>query len=66
MSDIERCPECGSWSEQCASDEPVPGCRCRRCACAHITDLERQVQAYADRISELESREGIDGLIYLA
>jgi hypothetical protein len=31
MKDNERCPECGSWGEECLSEKPVVDCGCARC-----------------------------------
>lgn len=41
---MKRCPECGSWEKECASDDPVKGCRCVRCATAEIARLREAIQ----------------------
>lgn len=36
---IDRCPECGSWGEQCANPGPTGGCGCARCLSAENAKL---------------------------
>ena len=39
---MNRCPECGSWGSQCASDTPVKDCGCARCANARAVELQKK------------------------
>ena len=58
MSDQEeRCPECGSWGEECLSETPQQDCGCARCLRAFNTALrsewERSKAAHAVTKKEL-------------
>jgi hypothetical protein len=56
MSDIERCQECGSFGEQCASDTPVNGCGCQRCLYARLQVVEAELLKTKKMLSDVMIR----------
>lgn len=42
---MKRCQECGSWMEQCASEEPVEGCGCARCLFYRLLNITAERDA---------------------
>jgi hypothetical protein len=54
-TEADRCPECGSWDAQCASETPIKGCGCSRC----LTYAYRNL-TYAYRKLRLALQEFVD------
>ena len=69
MTENERCPECGSWGEECAFPSAQANCGCARCLraqrdearaeAAHFKEIARQraedfLAANAERVKAVE------------
>jgi hypothetical protein len=44
MNENERCPECGSWGEECAFPSAQAGCGCARCLRAERDEAREEVE----------------------
>lgn len=56
MSDQERCPECGSWGEECLSETPVADCGCARCLRARLSSSET-LRVMAEKFHDVAVKE---------
>lgn len=54
MNESERCPECGSWGEECAFPQAQAGCGCARCLRASRDSAQKQ----AHDLTKILIREG--------
>lgn len=70
MNENERCPECGSWGEECAFPTAQAGCGCARCLRAqrdearaardHFKEqLRERAEALLDARAEVERLRGL-------
>lgn len=60
MNENERCPECGSWGEECAFPTAQAGCGCARCLSAELASKRQQ----AADLTKILMREGAHQTAY--
>jgi hypothetical protein len=53
MTENERCPECGSWGEECAFPSAQANCGCARCLRAQRDEARAEHEVLRQQAAEL-------------